>query len=516
MVTKRKMIRPESSAKLRAIFACKAAGALVLLYLIGRASSFLPPMALVLIWAVMSVATAVSFAYPYIVKRINTQGMFKEQGKAARFINGRVLLLVGCFILSMLLMLGLLIEIQKWEWAEWTIAVLSIPLYLVVSIFIKKKVSEEYKDEFQTRGTMLWSWGVTGAVLLLIYIVVFAFILTGQPVGIGESFSTVKQLFSDSSSALLILLGRVEYTLDGMTSYGLLQVQQFSFVLGLVFRIAMYASAAFGLAHVLSFCLLRMSDLKLVFLPLGETKYSACCFQLLCKSIASLAVTSLCLVLLFMWADAKAEKVYQDNGFAQFNSGVQELLNLTAYEFDGKYYDEVTIVEMVDDVSQSNLDSQKMLEGLKRDINDFYDSCLMNVDRYLDWYYGSAGFLGLEKRYRLESADEIREQFLVMLKDGIDDESLVTNVNEYNEQKRSLQSAVEERLTNSNLSGIPEWAIANKKNISESPWFKTLDVASMLYEPEGNNTDRSNREEYRKAIKQAIQNNREETVSLIQ
>lgn len=196
MVTKRKIIRPESSKRLRTFFVVKAIIALGALYLIGCISNMLPPVLLVLIWAAMSAATAISFAYPYIVKRINTQGMFKKRGRVARFLNGRVLLLIGCFVLSMLLMLGLLVEIQKWREAEWAIAVLSIPLYLVVSIIIKKKVSEEYKDEFQTRGTMLWSWGVTGLILLLAYILVFAFFTTEQYVSIGDSLSATKQVFS--------------------------------------------------------------------------------------------------------------------------------------------------------------------------------------------------------------------------------------------------------------------------------------------------------------------------------
>ena len=514
MVTKRRIIRPESSRKLRAIFLLKAAGALCLLYLIGYVSNLLPPIALVLVLAIISSATAISFAYPYVVKRINTQNMFKKRGRVARFINGRVLLLVGCFVLSLALMLGLLVEIQKWEWLEWGIAILSIPLYLAVSILTRKKVSEEYKDEFQTRGTVLWSWGVTGIVLLVVYLVVFTFSSVGQHASVGESLSATKLLFADSPSALLVFLGRTEYVLDGITSFGLSQAQQFSFALGLIIRAVMCASAAFGLAHVLSFCSLRVSDLKLVFLPLGEMKYSPRCLQTVCKAVVSLVAASLCLVFLFICADTRAERVYQDNGFAQFNSGVREMFKLTAYEFDGKYYDAETIEKTVDSVSQENPESRETLDSLKKDFVDFYDSLLINVDSYLDWYYSPASFLHLKQRYQVENSDGIHEQFMDMLMEGVTDESLRTSVAEFNELRGSLESGVEERLTNSNLNGIPEWAIAKKVSLSDSLWFKKLDAASMLYEPEGDNTNRNDRDEYRNAIKQAIQNSRDETLLL--
>lgn len=89
--------------------------------------------ALVVIWLVAASCLAVAMTYPYIVKKHNANEMNNDGTKASLFINGRLVRVVVSFLFSALLLATLMIATQKWETAQWIVAVLGIPVYCVVS-----------------------------------------------------------------------------------------------------------------------------------------------------------------------------------------------------------------------------------------------------------------------------------------------------------------------------------------------------------------------------------------------
>lgn len=309
----------------------------------------------------------------------------------------------------------------------------------------------------------------------------------------------------------MVLFGRAEYLFDGVTTYGLVQVEQISPALCMVARAVIYASAAFALAHVLGFCALRLSDLKMVFLPLGETEYSAHCLPTLCKSVAAIAVASLCLVLLFVWADGEAGKARQADGFAAFDAKVHENVRVTAYEFDGKYYDAKAIENMVDEALQHDEASKKRLDELSDNIADFYDTCLVNVESFLNWYYGLVP--KAQRAIWSEDAEATQQRYSAFLRNGVDEEKLRSDIAEFNDIRSTLLESVKQELAESHGYGISEWVLTEKHSISEFPGLKSVNYESILRTPQG---EFSNREEHKQSVIQAIQDSRAEMLALVQ
>lgn len=121
-------------------FSLKAACALILLYIFGICIEQIPPVVLALIWAVVSALFSITLAYPFIIRKINTKGMFQDGSEVSKRINGRVGRLIFCFVVSAILVASLLIESLKWNVLDWVLACCSIPLYFSLAILIHNNI----------------------------------------------------------------------------------------------------------------------------------------------------------------------------------------------------------------------------------------------------------------------------------------------------------------------------------------------------------------------------------------
>jgi len=67
---------------------------------------------------------------------------------------------------------------------------------------------------------MLFTWGIMGVVLTILFVVISA-ITASNISSFGEAFSSTKLLFTGSSSALMEEIGKLGYLIDGFTAFGL-------------------------------------------------------------------------------------------------------------------------------------------------------------------------------------------------------------------------------------------------------------------------------------------------------
>ena len=173
-------------------FSIKAAIALTLLCLFGLFIEHIPPAAIAIIGAITSALFTITLAYPFIIKKINTKEMFQDGSEISKRINGRVGRLIFCFVISAVLVASLMIESLKWTILEWVLVYCSIPFYFSLAIIINNKwIKKEYKPLYQRRGTMLFTWGIMGAVLTILFVVISA-ITASNISSFGEAFSSTK------------------------------------------------------------------------------------------------------------------------------------------------------------------------------------------------------------------------------------------------------------------------------------------------------------------------------------
>lgn len=91
-----KNLFPSSIRKQSIFYAIKAIIVVALLYLFGYVAGELHPIAIAVIWVLVSALVSIAFAYPYIIKKLNTKEMFQDYSEASKRINGRFGRLIFC------------------------------------------------------------------------------------------------------------------------------------------------------------------------------------------------------------------------------------------------------------------------------------------------------------------------------------------------------------------------------------------------------------------------------------
>lgn len=506
------------AVKRRLVYICKAAIAVAVLYAIGTVAEILPSFTVAVIWALLTCATTIAVAYPYVIKRINTAGMYRPDSMVYRRINGRVFLLLVCFVLSALFTASLILDMQRWGGREWVATLAAMPLYLVIHALMAKASRTQYVETFQDRGTMLWSLWITSALLGIVYLLILVLAPSSGYASLGETFSATRQLFSDSPSALMAEIGKWEYVLQCLTAFGFDQAEKAPFIVWMAISLVSCFLTSFAIAHLLSLCSLDRAQLKRVFLPLGETEYLSAGFRMVRASLVTLGVLSVLLVGGFMLVNAKTSELTQTSGYAAFEDAVRTQTGITAYEVNGKNHAAQTVYDTMEQTLESDSDAKLARDELIRAVNESYDACASNVDSYLDWYFNP--LTGVERFINLfgnSAGDRLREEYLSRVGKGLESGDLAACMNIYNDTRDSLRAQVEASLESSTLYGIPDWIIANKKTLDEFPQFQHLSQTPELLEPDGEFTGLiTNRDKYREAIMDAIEKSRSETLARIE
>lgn len=502
----------------RLAYIAKAAAAIAVLYAIGAFAEILPAFAIAAIWALLTCATTVAVAYPYVIKRINTAGMFRPGSAIHRRINGRMFLLLVCFAISALFTASLILDMQRWDGRAWLATAAAVPLYSALHVLVAKASRTQYLATFQDRGTMLWSLGVTAVFLGIVYLLILILAPSNGDASLGETFSATRQLFANSPSALMAEAGKWEYVLQCLTAFGFGQAEKAPFVVWIAISLVSCFFTSLAIAHLLSLCSLDRAQLLRVFLPLGETQRSSAERRTVCASLATLAVLSAALVGGFIIADEKTHEATQTNGYAAFEDAVREQAGIVAYEVDGKAHAAQTVYDAMDQTLQSDADAKLARDELVRAVNESYDACEKSVDGYLDWYFNP--FTGIERFINLfgnSAGDRLREEYLERVGKSLESGDLAACISIYNDTRDSLRSRVEASLESSPLYGIPAWIVADMRTLDEFPQLAHLDQAPELLEPDGEFTGLiTDRDTYRDAIVDAIEKSRSDTLARIE
>lgn len=462
------------------LYLIKAIILLCSLYLLSEFVSVMPPIIVAIIWASLSAAAAIGFAYYAVVKKTHKQFMYKEGGRLSRFNEGRSFRLVVAFISAALLMASLIFEMPKWELSEWLMIVGAVGVFYIIMLGVKRIVSREYEQFFCTSKAVFISGVVVAVLLCLVYMLVLFFEPPVTFATATEAFLATPQPFEGSSSALLVEMGRLQSLVDGLTNYGLSQAAEISFIGYIIWRIVLVVSAFFGFSSLLAICALETKEFKRVFLPLESAKVATVnAGQGFIKKYAAIACAlPVCFMACFLVSDAAAARAMQTGEFGAVESFVQEQVGMAAYVIDGRYYDQQAIDKLLVEASQKSANlSQEAEEVLTPLINDAFDKRLENVDAYLDWYYSlPADYERLAQFFTGTVEEGMKDQLQNRINDGVDDSALVEQFENYLNQASALQSELQEELSAYELSDVPDWLIVKQDELS-------IDAVSSALEP---------------------------------
>lgn len=498
-----------------ASYLVKAAVLVGLLYAFGRYAGMLPPAGVAAVWAVLSAVSSLGLAYRHVVRKmIKQQAYYEAGGGLARINNGRFLCLVGSFALSAVFIAGFVLEAPAWEASEWVLVAAAVPVYPLVFLLVYRLMRRQLRPVHRISGAVGWSVWIAGALLCAAYLA----LCLAQPAATFESaaaaFDSVAQPFADSPSALMREAGVLAAFSDGLAAYGASKAAEVSGAGYLAIKVALNASAFFGVANLLGLCMLGWFELKRVFLPLEAGPASDAGADMgadasaasspsapapgpgalpaadapdtgpgapvepapavvpapapapapLRAAVATFVALPIMLAAAFLVADAMVARAAQTQEYTAAERFVRDQMGLAVFVLDGHYYDQAAVEALLEEArAASTALSEEAEATLVPLINASFDARLANVDAYLDWYYSlPADYERLVTMVTGTVEDFMRDQFTANIEAGIDDTALEDALRDLAERAAALEEDTASRLAEFEIAGVPEWLLMEK------------------------------------------------------
>lgn len=453
-----------------------------LLCLVGHTAPLMPPAGIALAWAVLSAASALGLVYCAVIKKTHNRAKYREGGMLHKLNEGRIMRMIGSFVLAAVCMAGLILESPKWGVPEWILVAAAIPAYAAVLIIARRKLGREYEEPYQAASAIKWS-SVIVAVLLCVAYAAISLLEPATTFGSAtEAFMAAQQPFESSPSALMSEAGLLASLADSLAAYGMSEAAGMAFPLYVICRIALMAGAFLSVANLLGVCSLERVELRRVFAPLGTPGEHGTRGRVVGKYVAAAAVLPVCLCAAFLGANFAVEQAAQTEEFTAAEGFVRDQAGMAAFVLDGKYYDYQAVEDLIAEAREKSetlyADAREKLVPL---INASYDARVANVDSYLDWYYSlPADYERLATMITGTAESFVAEQFQNQIEQGIDDSQLEAEFDSFVEQASQLKAGIEQELAGYGLSGVPEWLVTTKELLADDFLSQPLEPTEKL------------------------------------
>lgn len=453
-----------------------------LLCLVGHTAPLMPPAGIALAWAVLSAASALGLVYCAVIKKTHNRAKYREGSMLHKLNEGRILRMIGAFILAAACMAGLILESPKWGVGEWVLVAAAIPAYAAVLVIVRRKLGREYEAPYQAASAIKWS----SVIMCVLLCVAYAAISLLEPAttfgSAAEAFMAAQQPFESSPSALMSEAGLLASLADGLAAYGMSEAAGMAFPLYVICRIALVAGAFFSVANLLGVCSLERVELRRVFAPLGMPGEHGTRGRVVKKYAAVAAVLPVCLCAAFLGANFAVEQAAQTEEFTAAEGFVRDQAGMAAFVLDGKYYDYQAVEDLIAETREKSetlyADAREKLVPL---INASYDARVANVDNYLDWYYSlPADYERLATMITGTAESFVAEQFQNQIEQGIDDSQLEAEFDSFMEQASQLKAGIEQELAGCELAGVPEWLVTAKELLADDFLSQPLEPTEKL------------------------------------
>ena len=442
---------------------------IVSLYGVSRLLPIMPPLAVALVWAAVSGASAVGVAYHAVIKKEHTRLLFQEGGRLFVLTAGYYSRIIISFILASACIAVLFLSAPGWDAEEWLLVAISIPLFYFISIRIERWSQKEFVPEFQHSYATRISVGITCALLCVVAFFLFSHVQL-QYADAADAYHAFEHPLVGASSALIAEIGEITSLTSWFTDY-LLATSSESFPLGFyIARCVIFASALFGFVSLLGTCSLKWDEIKRVFIPASDNRGKSSSKVRFSGNIAAIVVLSLCLIPLYLYAESKVAAIAETEEHSLAEQFIHDQINIVVYEVDGKYLDsravEGVLQETKAKAEELSADARK---ELSQAINDTYDAYEAKVDDYLDWYYSLKG------RYELLAAKAVgdpgeraAEEFTKKVIDSVDTTQIDEILGKYEKDIKELEKKYNEALDQCEivLPEEDEWLVT----ISDEPF----------------------------------------------
>ena len=163
-----------------------------------------------------------------------------------------------------------------------------------------------------------------------------------------------------------------------------MQLSQMPWQICIAIRVALCASAFFGIANLFGVCSLPSAELRKVFIPTDAIKNNDTQEPIRKRYLTWTIILSALLTVGFLWSDAQVAKAMQTENGTVLQSLARQLAGESVYIIDGKYYDQAKVDALASSLAADQTHFRSMAFELKRSAETAYDALDGNIDSFLD------------------------------------------------------------------------------------------------------------------------------------
>lgn len=442
----------------------------------SQLTQYMPLIVIALLWAVLSTITAVGATYQYTIVKQYKQVKFKEGKALARFNKGRCLCFVLAFIVSAVCMLTLILQAPLWSWSDWLMILLAIPLYLGIATVVDGTSGQQLEDDYRASHVFWWSTLLVALSLGVGYAVIAGNVGVQENLSFTETFCSVQQPYEGSGVVLFSEAGAVTRFLNAFTATQVAVVSTLSPELCFVFRVVLQFAPFASIAGILGVCAMPKEALLRAFHTLKKNNVKHAITSLKGGYVAVACALPILLVALCFIANANPGPILDQPLYQAAKSTVREEMLLVACEYEGRYYDRKVVKDLVADY-QKQLDevTDDAAPNLTNLINEAFDKRKDNVESFLDTCYQSEGKKYLPSGNGGYSEDELRNIYVKLLNEGVDDTALQEALSDYRTEISSIEPAYESDLAAHELKYVPDW-LMEADTEKDTEVFEEIDI----------------------------------------
>lgn len=475
---------PLSSMKENILFFVKGFCLVGFLFLFSQFEGTLPVAVIAIAWAVLSSLSSIGLTYHVVIRKIHKQVMLIDGGIPGMVNEGRFLSLLVSFVLSAVLVAGLMFEAPKWTMFEWSALLASVPFFFIAMYGARWFSKKSYEPLYQRSKEVLVCSGIVCAVLCIIYLV-FSIVQAPETYpSAAEAYLAASNPFDQSPSIILLDAGMINAFIDGSISYALSQVAESSIAGYVLLKVLVGVSAFLGFASLLGTCSISEIELRRVFQPLAAAKNAEADQAFVPKYIAFACVFPLILAVAFPICDMAATRASETEEYSAVELFVRDKMGVAAYFLDGKYYDRQAVDGLLAEARKKSQGiSSEAAEKLTPLINEAYDKRIENVDAYLDWYYSlPADYDRLIQFFAGSIEEGMANQLNEKINAGIEDSELSDLYDAYIQQADDLKNDIETKLAEHELRDIPAFLIVDEIDLSPDFLEEPMSPTEQLLE----------------------------------
>ena len=323
------------------------------------------------------------------IRRLN---LFAKRGWIFKFISSRPLKITLWICWALVTSFFILVQFHTYNYLEWFVFFLVIPVFWFVFKILQKIISHELKPYIVTSIALTWTRRLCPLILL------FAYVFLLNYFGEITAYSSLRAAINSKKAAVVDMAGSAliqevsQYLAfyDGIKAYALGHFGALDALLPLALLAIGNLVIFYTACTILSCFFIPAMEYRRIFGPLSDADRPQ--MVPISRIAAISAITAFLSLFIYLPTFSYIELYFQQTPeLAKVRQNVESLTVQRLEKIDDAFFKEGTLAQLQNAKIEALHNTEIALAHLEGQADRAFDRLEANVDHYLDWYYSLLG-----------------------------------------------------------------------------------------------------------------------------